>query len=121
MALETSILKSVKKVLGLPEGYDAFDQDTLMHINSAFFTLTQIGLGPADGFFLEGDDAKWGDFDQGRMSKSSIHAVKTYVVLYVRTIFDPPQTPHHIQAIKEQKEELLHRLSTERELTPWTR
>ena len=41
--MNDSILSSVKKMLGLPEEYDAFDLDIITHINSAFTVLTQLG------------------------------------------------------------------------------
>ena len=120
MAIETSILKSTKKTLGLSEDYDAFDQDVITYINSAFFTLYQIGLGPADGFMIEGDEEDWEEFTGAPVGRSALNAVKTYVSLYVRLLFDPPGTAHHIKAAEEQKTELLHRLLTERELVAWT-
>ena len=50
--METSILKSTKKVLGLPADYDAFDVDIVMHINAILSNLNQIGVGPEEGFSL---------------------------------------------------------------------
>lgn len=117
MALEQSILKSTKKNLGLDAEYGAFDHDVITHINASFFTLNQLGLGPADGFMIEDDAATWGEFlDPG----PALNAVKTYIYLKVRSFFDPPQTAHHVAAMKEQISELEHRLLTERELTQWT-
>jgi hypothetical protein len=119
VAMEQSILKSTKKILGLDENYTAFDLDVLTHINSAFFTLNQLGVGPADGFVIEGDEEQWEAFTGGEVSKVAMHAVKSYVYLYVRLLFDPPGTPHHIKAAEDQKTELAHRLLMERELTRW--
>ena len=42
-----SILTSIKKLLGITEEYEHFDQDIIMHINSVFSVLTQLGVGPA--------------------------------------------------------------------------
>ena len=42
-----SILTSIKKLLGITEEYDHFDQDLILHINSVFGILTQLGVGPA--------------------------------------------------------------------------
>ena len=47
-----SILTSIKKLLGIDESYTHFDPDLIMHINSVFSVLTQIGVGPANGFSL---------------------------------------------------------------------
>lgn len=120
MALEQSILNSVKKTLGLADSYDAFDEDVIMHINSAFFTLNQLGLGPTEGFMIEDDAATWVEFTGTGITPTTLNAVKSYIYLFVRLIFDPPSTPHHIQAAEDQKSELTHRLLTERELRAWT-
>ena len=116
MAGEDSILNSTKKILGLSETYDAFDLDILTHINTCFFTLNQLGIGPAEGFMIEGPDDLWDDFTQGAIG---LNAIKTYVYLRVRLLFDPPTTSYHITAIEEQIKELEYRLHTERELTRW--
>ena len=41
-----SILASVKKLLGVPEGCDDFNQDIIIYINSVFMFLSQMGVGP---------------------------------------------------------------------------
>lgn len=116
MPLETSILKGTKKSLGLDENYDAFDHDVITHVNAAFFTLNQLGLGPEEGFMIEDDSEEWDEFTNGRIN---LNAVQTYVYLRVRLLFDPPGTAHHIQAIKDQIVELEHRLKMDREVTAW--
>lgn len=116
MALEESILKSVKKNLGLDAGYTAFDHDVITHINTCFFTLNQLGVGPPEGYMIDGVEDKWNDFVATELTISARNALQTYIYLKVRSIFDPPGTPHHISAINEQIQELEHRLLTEREL-----
>ena len=59
-----SILTSIKKLLGITEEYDQFDPDIIMHINSVFMILTQLGVGPAEGFSIEDDTSVWSDFIQ---------------------------------------------------------
>lgn len=120
MAIEDSILKGVKKSLGLDENYAAFDHDVTTHINTCFFTLNQLGIGPPEGFVIDGPEDTWEDFVDGSLNKAALNALQTYFYLKVRSYFDPPGTPHHITAMKEQIEELEHRLSTERELRKWT-
>lgn len=119
MALEESILKSVKKNLGLDAGYNAFDHDVITHINTCFFSLNQLGIGPPEGFMIDDDVPVWSDFVTGALNVSGQNALKTYFYLKVRTFFDPPGTPHHIKALEDQIAELEHRLLTERELTKW--
>lgn len=119
MALEDSILKSVKKSLGLDADYTAFDHDVITHINTCFFSLNQLGIGPSDGFMIEDEEVKWSDFVDETLNKSALNALQTYFYLKVRSFFDPPGTPHHLQAIKDQIQELELRLLTERNLTRW--
>lgn len=119
MAAEDSILKSVKKSLGLDENYAAFDHDVITHINTCFFTLNQLGIGPPEGFMVEDDTVVWQDFTDVRLNLAAQNALQTYFYLKVRSFFDPPSTPHHIAAMNDQITELEHRLSTERELNTW--
>lgn len=115
-AVKNSILNSTKKNLGLDKEYDAFDYDVMTHINSCFFTLNQLGVGPVDGFNIEGEEETWVEFSTDR---NILNAVKPYIHLRVRRAFDPPERPHHITALNEQIEELEHRLKTEREWKQW--
>lgn len=81
-----SILTSIKKLLGIAEEYTQFDNDIIIHINSVFTTLTQLGVGPSEGFFIEDDSAYWTDFIP---DLNKLQSVKTYVYLKVRLVFDP--------------------------------
>lgn len=81
-----SILTSIKKMLGIAEGYTQFDADIIMHINTVFMTLTQLGVGPSEGFFIEDDSSEWADFIP---DFNKLQAVKTYMYLRVRIVFDP--------------------------------
>lgn len=71
-----SILTSIKKLLGIAEEYQVYDADLIMHINSVFSILTQLGVGPADGFSIEDEDAVWTDFIP---EKSKIEFIKSYM------------------------------------------
>ena len=112
-----SILESTKKILGIDAGYVVFDQDIIMHINSVFSTLEQLGIGPVDGYMIEDNVSTWEDFIG---LDNRLNAVKTYVYLRVRMLFDPPQTSYHLTAIKEQITELEWRLNVKREGESWT-
>jgi hypothetical protein len=116
--METSILTSTKNVLGIAEDYTVFDLDIITHINTAFSTLTQLGVGPANGFMIEDEVAVWDDFIP--MDDFQYNSVKTYVFLRVRLLFDPPQTSYLIAATQKQIEELEWRLNIHREETGWT-
>src|SRR4029077_53913 len=115
--METSILTSTKKILGILEDYTVFDHDIITHINTAFSTLTQLGVGPAEGFMIEDEIAEWTDFiSDGDLQYNS---VKTYVYLRVRLMFDPPTTSYLIAAFQDQVRELEWRLNVHREETGW--
>lgn len=81
-----SILISVKKMLGIDKDNLEFDDEIIMHINSVFTILNQLGVGPSEGFFIEDDSAEWTDFIP---DITKLHAVKTYIFQKVRIIFDP--------------------------------
>jgi hypothetical protein len=115
--MEPSILNSVKKVLGIAAEYLAFDQDIMMHINTALATLTQLGVGPATGFTVDDVSDDWSDFVDP--TDHQYNAVKSYVFLRVRMLFDPPQTSYLINAQNDQIKELEWRLNVHREETGW--
>ncbi len=109
--MEESILKSVKKLLGglVPE-YSAFDDQIIMHINSVFQILYQLGVGPTTPFTIEDDSATWSDFTS---DISELSMVKTYVGLKVQQIFDPPQGGAAAEAAKRIVDEMEWRLNVQ--------
>lgn len=114
--MSDSILTSTKKILGLEESYTAFDFDVITHINSAFSTLNQLGVGPAEGFQIEDATPTWEDF---LGLNPQYNMVKSYVYLRVRVLFDPPQTSYLIQAFRDEIEQFEWRISVLRESTDW--
>jgi hypothetical protein len=116
--MEQSILTSTKKILGIAEDYIVFDLDIITHINTAFSTLTQLGVGPADGFMIEDATALWTDFDPVD-DNINFNSVRSYVFLKVKQLFDPPTTSYLIDATQKQIEELEWRLNVDREHTEY--
>lgn len=106
-----SILTSIKKLLGISEEYDHFDQDIIMHINSVFMILRQMGVGPSRGFSICDDTAEWTDY---LPNIEEIEAVKTYIYMKVRLVFDPP-TGGVLEMYKECIKEFEWRLNMEAE------
>ena len=101
-----SILTSIKKLHGISKEDTSFDMDITMLINSALLTLTQIGLGPSEGFYIEDDTKEWTDFvDDAVMAES----IATYVYVKVRLVFDPPASPTVVEALKSSANEYLWR------------
>ncbi|MDD2285622.1 MAG: hypothetical protein PHQ11_09515 [Paludibacter sp.] len=82
-----SILTSIKKLLGIAEEYTHFDADLIMHINSVLSILTQIGVGPAEGFSIKDESSVWEDFVP---ENSKLELIKSYTYMKVKLLFDPP-------------------------------
>lgn len=130
-----SILTNVKKIVGIAESDTSFDPDIVMHINTVFSILTQLGIGPTAGFMIEDATPTWDDFlkvrqvkldgadvytdEQLQENNKQLMMVKTYVYLRVRLLFDPPQTSFVIEALNKQIEELEVRMSIVREGESW--
>ena len=105
--MNTSILTSIKKMLGIAEDYIHFDMDIIMHINSVFMILTQIGVGPSDGFSISDSSPTWNEFVS---EEQHLEAVKSYVYLKVKVLFDPPLGSAVTESINRSINELEWRL-----------
>lgn len=102
-----SILTSIKKLLGISEEYTHFDSDLIMHINSVFSILTQLGVGPSTGFSITDASTVWTDFiEEG----SGLDLVKSYMQQKVRLLFDPPLSSSVMEAAKQTISEFEWRL-----------
>lgn len=109
-----SILRSIKKLLGVDPTMDMFDLDICMNINSALANLNQIGLGPHEGFYVNGPEDKWSDF-LGVNDMHVLQNAKQYVYIWVKRVFDPPGATNHLTALDNTIKELEWRISTGRE------
>ena len=84
-----SILTSIKLLLGITEDYEHFDNQIVAHINSVLMILTQLGVGPPDGFIVKDKSDTWNEFiPDGK----NLELVKSYVHLKVKLLFDPPSS-----------------------------
>ena len=111
-----SILTSIKKLLGIEEDYEHFDADIIMHINSVFMILTQLGVGPKEGFIIEDDSTTWEEYlPEADLVKLS--AVKSFIHLKVRLLFDPPSSSAVIESTNKLLSELEWRLNVAAETT----
>ena len=81
--MENSILISTKKILGIAEDYEAFDLDVITHINSSLSIVSQLGVGPEEGFVIEDDIPEWSDLG---IPQNQLSMVRTYVFLRVRML-----------------------------------
>ena len=107
-----SILTSIKKLLGPEETDTQFDEDIIIYINSAIMRLNQLGIGPSEGYSIKDKENKWSELIGTR---KDLDAVKSYIYLKVRLIFDPPQSGFLVDAIKSQITELESTLNIQAE------
>lgn len=107
-----SILNSIKKMLGLEPDYKVFDSQIIVHINSAFMTLNQLGVGPPNGFRLRNEEQTWDEFITNDQN-IDLNAVEEYVYVKVRIVFDPPASSFVLEALKQMAKELEWRLNVQ--------
>lgn len=106
-----SILTSVKKLLGVAEDCKDFDADIVMYLNSVFLVLTQMGVGPSEGFMITGEEETWDAFLPDPVKAA---AVKAYAAVKVRLLgFDIPQSSTTMEALKNTAAEMEWRLNVE--------
>lgn len=106
--IKDSILNSEKKLLGIDKEYHVFDDDLIIHINTIFGTLHQLGVGPSEQFIIKDENDFWEDFStEGTL----IHEVKTYMYLNLRLLFDPPANSFVYSGMKQQADEYTWRLA----------
>lgn len=103
-----SILITIKKLLGIAADYTHFDSDIIVHINSVFMTLNQLGVGPEEPAFISSELETWSEiFGTTR----NVEAIKSYVYLKVRLLFDPPASSSVLEAMNKQAAEYEWRLN----------
>lgn len=91
-----SILTSIKKLLGIEEAYTHFDDDIIIHINSVLAKLTQLGVGPPEGFSISDATTTWNEYLGNDLRLSS---VRSFVFLSVKLMFDPPSSSSAIESM----------------------
>lgn len=107
-----SILTSIKKMLGITEEYEQFDADLIMHINSVFSILTQLGVGPSEGFSIKGKTDVWSDFIP---NDPKLESVKSYIYMKVKLLFDPPLSSTVMESMNRMISEFEWRLNVQAE------
>lgn len=109
--MEDSILDSIKKLLGLSKTNKDFDTDIIIYINTVLMILNQLGVGK-EGFIIKDNSTTWDEFID---DESNFSAIKSYIHLRVKLLFDPPLNSALIEAIKESIRELEWRLNIQAE------
>lgn len=106
--MSTSILNDVKHNLGLLPADTSFDSDIIMHINSAISVLTQLGMGPVEGYEISGADNTWDEF----VDDKRLNSAKSYIFLKVTLMFNPPPTGFVLASYERQIQELEFRINS---------
>lgn len=102
-----TILEDVRKVIGggLIDHY--FDEQICMHINTEIFTLDQLGV--VINHVVVNDETKWTEVIP---DIKEFEAIKTWLGLKVRLIFDPPTSSYVMESITSNLNELEFRIQT---------
>lgn len=102
MSEDDSILDTIMKMLG-PEGdYEHFGTDIIVHINSAFERLCDLGVGPEVPFYIESNVETWREF----LTTTPMRRVARFIYLYVKVIFDPPTSSYVMDSYKQELDKL---------------
>lgn len=101
---EDSILTSIKKMLGISSDNTDFDTDIIIHINTVFGILNELGVGPSSGYMITSANDTWADY--GISEDNNLNSVKSYMYLKVKMLFDPPIT----SAIQNANTQLINEL-----------
>lgn len=108
-----SILTTIKKLLGIEADYTQFDSDIIVHINTVLMTLYQIGVGPTKPASITNEMDTW---EKIFGEEKNLEAIKTYIYLKVKMIFDPPTSSFVLDAMNKQANELEWRLNVQTEM-----
>lgn len=110
--MNESILSTIKKLLGVTDDYDYFDQDLLIHINSTLMSLSQIGVCPSQDFYTLDKDTTWSEYlGYDYQENIDFGSIKSYIYLKVKLLFDPPQNSFTIEAINKMITEMEWRIN----------
>jgi hypothetical protein len=115
MADQDTILETTKRQCNIDSEDTSYDLEIITHINTVFFILQQLGIGPAMGFSLIDGTEKWSEF----VGADGINAVRTYMGLRVKMLFDPPATGPATEAMERQAAQLEWRLNIHMEGVRW--
>lgn len=98
-------------MLGIDSDYDVFDIDIIVHINSVFMTLNQLGVGPKIPFVISDKNATWTDFSKDM----DVEALKSYMWIQVKLLFDPPDKSFVIDSYQQMLKNYEYRMMIQKE------
>lgn len=103
-----SILDTIKKLLGIDPDDDSFDLDIIVIINSITPILSQMGIGPSNGYIVTSKEDKWSDYIKD--NTINLEGVKNYIFIKTKLIFDPPPNSTTIDSFNKILNELEWRM-----------
>lgn len=112
--VDGSILTDIKKLFGIVEECEDFDLDLMLHINTSFSILNQLGVGPDDPFIVESKKDTWYDFLGTELS--SFQDVKIYIYYKTKLGFDPTTSATMSSQLNDSIKELEWRMKTKAEM-----
>lgn len=111
-----TILEDIRHAIGLGDEHTFFDSDLIMHINSTFDVIHQLGAGPITGFTIQNGTETWDDYFAGH---ETIEFIKTYVYISTKLVFDPPQNSFLVKALEDKQKEYEWRINVAAESKFW--
>lgn len=115
--ISDSILESVKKLINA-EGDEYFDTDIIIHINTVFSVLQQMGVGPEEGFSIDDKTSTWDEFTE---DEPLFNMVKSYMAIRVKLLFDiASANSYYINQLQAEADELEWRIKTAAEINSLT-
>lgn len=109
--LKKSILGDVKEAVGIVPEYTEFDKQLIIHINSVFSTLHQLGVGPVEGFSIDGPNEEWDEY----VDSARFNFIRSYMIMKVHVMFDPPTSSIAMEQLNKQIAEYEWRITSEAE------
>ena len=108
-----SILKHIRKSVGLTEDNTEFDTELTNHINMSIVKLNQNGL--KNNIIVSDDTTTWGKLiGSDHIGYEARGLIPTFISLNVKLLFDPPP-PSSVDFHTRSLDELLWRLNLEYE------
>lgn len=98
--MAVTIIEDLRKLLGENINQEAFDTDIMIHLNSVFLSLYQFGYTNKGKVIVVDKNTTWDDLKA--MDDKFTEAVKSYIFLKIKIIFDPPSSSFVLETYKQQ-------------------
>lgn len=102
VAVEDSVLKTIKSMIGPSVLYDGFDLDLKIHINSILMYLADIGA-VTKGTVVTSENTTWDEILNGN---KNIEGIKSLIQIRCRIMFDCPSNGTMLKALQDEANRL---------------